>query len=229
MTLFPDEENRSLWHFDVLSSVVNNTEQINILFEAGSDRVIKRSRLSRGSGQRMKSYQYKDQYVLRERRNQTSDPALPPEEWPVSSTQEIPYPATKTDTVITSPYLLMLIAQKLQSLGPNKSREVLVLTDRNFYRVKLSSGRGIPIDVDYQVDGRSQVSGERETLAVSIQVSPEGRLSDDNDFSLLGLIGDIIIFFDSESQLPVQVLGQAPRIGKTGINLKAVTMRTAEK
>lgn len=223
----PDTEDETLWRLEVNSSVVSNSEDITALFEPGTERVVSRARLSRGSGQRMKSYQYDEQAVVRERRDRPSDSSIPPAKWPVSSQRTIRFPASAADTVVTSPYLLVLVAQRLQAEGPDKAREVLVHTDQNFYRARLTSGSGVPIDADYSVEGGGSVSGDRDTVAVSIQVSPEGELSDDDDFSLLGLTGNIIIFFDSESRLPLQVRGQAPRIGETGINLKSVAMRQA--
>jgi hypothetical protein len=104
-----------------------------------------------------------------------------------------------------------------------------VHTDLNFYRVRLTSGNGIPIDADYDVTGQGRVSGRRETLAVALQVTPEGTLAEDPDFSLLGLQGEIILFFDRSSGLPLQIRGIAPRIGTTGINLKSVTMRKSSQ
>jgi hypothetical protein len=224
-----DAEDDTLWNLDVESSVVSNSEQINTVFEPDTGKALSRARISRGSGQRMKSYRYDEESVLRERRNQPEDRSIPTDEWPVSSGTALAYPASMADTVLTTPYLLVLLAQQLQAEGLDKTREVLVLTDKNFYRVRMTSGRGIPIEADYEVRGKGQVRGPRDTVAVSIHANPEGELADDDDFSLLGLYGDIIIFFDSESRLPVQVRGQAPRIGETGINLKSVTMRQDEK
>jgi hypothetical protein len=79
--------------------------------------------------------------------------------------------------------------------------------------------------VDYEIIGQDSISGKRDTMAVALQVSPEGTLAEDNDFSLLGLKPEIILFFDSKTGLPIQIRGEAPRIGATAINLKAVTMR----
>lgn len=222
-------EDSAHWKMEVQSSVVNNSEEISIVFEPATGRVLNRARLSRGSGQRMKSYQYDEESVLRERRNRPSDSSVPPAKWPVSSQKTIPFPPAAADTVVTSPYLLVLLAHRLQAQGPDKTQDVLLLTDQNFYRARLTSGKGVPIDADYAVENQGNVSGTRDTVAVSIQASPEGQLSDDDDFNLLGLSGNIIIFFDKESRLPLQVRGQAPRIGETGINLKSVTMRQAGK
>jgi hypothetical protein len=65
-------------------------------------------------------------------------------------------------------------------------------------------------------------------VAVALQVNPEGELSDKADFSLLGLQDEIILFFDKNSGLPLQVRGVAPRIGATEIDLKSVTLRPAK-
>lgn len=226
LEVLPDPEDEGIWQLAVLSSVVSNSEQVEIAFDPATGDAISRARLSQGSGQRMKSYQYGEENVVRERRNQAR--GVPPEEWPVSSSKTIPYPATAADSVVTSPYLLILLAQRLQAQGLDKSQEVLVLTDQNFYRVRMTTGRGPAVEADYQVDGGSPVQGERETRAVAIQATPEGTLEDKEDFSLLGLQEDIIILFDAKSHLPLQVSGKAPRIGDTNISLKSVTMRPAK-
>jgi len=229
LEILPDKEDEQFWDLQVVSSVVGNSEQIDVVFDPANGRAHSRTRLSRGSGQRVKSYQYGDGSLLRERRDQPADPRIPPGQWPVSSEKTIAFPASAADTVVTSPYLLLFLAGQLQAQGPDKSLEALVHTDQNFYRARLTSGRGIPIEVDYTIDSGERVSGERATRAVAVQVHPEGELADSDDFSLMGLTGDIIIFFDSESGLPLQVRGIAPRIGETGINLRAVTMRRAQQ
>jgi hypothetical protein len=141
----------------------------------------------------------------------------------------VSYPTAASDAVVTEPYLLVLLAQRLQAQGPDKSMEVIVHTDLNFFSVRLTSGNGIPVNVDYAVTGQGVVSGSRETSAVALQVAPKGALAEDPDFSLLGLQGEIILFFDRSSGLPLQIRGVAPRIGPTAINLKSVTLRESRQ
>jgi hypothetical protein len=227
LEILPATDNKDLWELSALSSVVDNSEQIVVRFDPATGRAVTRSRLSRGKGQRFKSYEYKPDFILRERRNPVADSRVPPQDWPVSNSGQVPYPTAAKDTVLTEPYLLILLAQRLQAQGPDKSTDVLVQTDLNFYRVRMTSGNGIPIDANYTVTGQGQVSGRRETLAVALQATPEGALAEQPDFSLLGLQGDIILFFDRSSGLPLQIRGVAPRIGNTSINLKSVTMREA--
>ena len=226
VTAAPTDE--QYWELEASSSVVDNSEQVLLSIDPASGRVHKRSRLSQGRDQRLKSFDYQTGYILRERRDPGADPAVPPGEWPVSSSKKISYPASGPDNVVTNPYVLLLLAGRLQAQGPGASAEILVHTDLNFYRVRLTCGNGIPIAVDYQVTGAGSVSGKRDTLAVVLHVSPEGTLAEKTDFSLFGLHGEIILFFDRSSGLPLQVRGIAPRIGATEINLKSVTMRAAQ-
>ena len=229
ITAAPTDE--QYWELEASSSVVDNSEQVLLSIDPTSGRVHQRSRLSQGRDQRLKSFDYQADYILRERRERRdpgANPAVPPGEWPLSSSKKISYPASATDSVVTNPYVLLLLAGRLQAQGPGTSAEVLVHTDLNFYRVRLTCGNGIPITVDYQVTGDGSVSGKRDTLAVVLHISPEGTLEEKADFSLFGLYKDIILFFDRSSGLPLQVRGIAPRIGATEINLKSVTMRAAQ-
>ncbi len=229
LEILPAVDDKERWELHVLSSVVDNSEQIVVRFDPATGRVLTRSRLSRGKEQRIKSYQYEDDFIVRARQNPGTDPSMSPQEWPVANSGRVAIPAAASTIVLTEPYLLLFLAQRLQEQGPDKSMELIVHTDLNFYRVHLTSGNGIPINADYTVTGQGLVSGKRETLAVALRVTPEGTLADDDDFSLLGLQGEIIVFFDRSSGLPLQIRGAAPRIGATAINLKSVTMRQLQQ
>jgi hypothetical protein len=219
----PGDKNQHL-QFSASSSVVGNSEQVVLNVDPANGQAHTRSRLSRGKDQRLKTFDYQADHIVRERRNPVADPNTPPEQWPVASRKEIAYPPGASDNVVTDAYVLLLLADRLQA-GPEESAKVIVHTDLNFYEVNMTRGNGIPVEVDYQVTGGEKVSGKRDTRAVALQISPLGELAEKPDFSLLGLHGEIILFFDRDSGLPLQVRGTAPRIGPMEINLKAVTLR----
>ena len=112
---------------------------MTVNFDPATGGVNYRSRISSGKEQRMKSYQYEADFILRERRNAPENSTIPPGEWPVTNTKYVNYPASRGTTVVTTPYMLVLLAAQLQAQGPNHSMEVIVNTDINFYRVKLTS------------------------------------------------------------------------------------------
>ena len=173
LELLPIAEEEDLWELNISSSVVGNSEELSLDFEPNSGRMQKRMRLSKGKEQRLKSFEYQPDAIIRERRNPGSDPKTPPAEWPLASRISIDYPDSVDKLVVTNPHLLILLAQRLLAQGPGASREVLVHTDRNFYRVRMTSGNGIPIDARYGIVGQDSFSGRRDTMAVALQASPE--------------------------------------------------------
>jgi hypothetical protein len=104
-----------------------------------------------------------------------------------------------------------------------------VHTDHNFYLVILSRGEAREIEVNYQLNGQERVTGTQRAQQVRLQVSPLGPEEDKADFSLLGLSGDISLLLASDSGLPLQLRGVAPRIGETSIQLKTASLREPGK
>ncbi len=233
LELTASPEDKTLWQFEAVSAVPGNSEQVTMQLDPASGRLQRRERVSHGKqDSRLKSYVYADKHLLRERREprgqarsdaQNSDPSS----WALASQTKLFYPENKDRLVVTSPYLLIVIASHLQQKGPGASREVLVHTDENFYRATLTCGTGIPVQANYTLADGTTVTDTRETLGVAIKVEPAGSLVDKDDFSLLGLSGDLLIFFDRQNDLPLQLRGVAPRIGEKAINLKSVRMRSA--
>ncbi len=218
---------QAYWEFTATSSVPGNSEEVSMHFEPASGDLIHRDRLSKGKkDQRLKSFDYEADYILRERRNPGKDGATAPDEWPVTSSKRVRYPEAADDVVVTNSYLLLLLAERLQAEGPGATMEVLVHTDLNFYRARMTAGNGVPVSADFSIDGGKDTRGTRDTTAVALKVTPEGELADKDDFSVLGLSGEIILLFDRESGLPLQVRGTAPRVGDMAINLKSATLRT---
>ena len=144
----------------------------------------------------------------------------------MSSSKDIAYPPEATGKVVTDAYALLALAGRFQA-SDAKAAEVIVNTDFNFYRVRMTQSNENPsIKVSYQVeDTQAAVTGKRNTRAVALEIAPLGDQPDKYDFSLLGLNGDITILFDIDTDLPLQLRGTAPRIGDAEINLKRVTLR----
>ena len=216
------------WALSANSSVLDNSEEVFLLFSPTDGQALYRTRLSRGQNQRFKTFDYGENGVRRERRDPGQNAATTPEEWKISSIKEIAYPPLTNNKAVTDAYALVLLASQLLE-EPGQSLDVVVHTEFNFYTVKMTSSSGISINVDYEIDGVGKITGKRNTNAIKLKISPLGKPLEEPDFSLLGLHGYIIMFFDKESGVLLQLLGQAPRIGKTEINLKKVVLRTLQE
>lgn len=186
--------------------------------------LLHRSRFSSGKEKRLKSYHYLPKHITRKRHDPGEDESGLPQQWPVSSVVHIPYPKLAEGMVITDAYTLLLLASRFYE-GSEESAQVVVQTDFNFYRVVMRRGHDLSIPMKYQLSGNKEISGSRNTRSVNFSVQPLGTLPDDTDFSFLGLKGRIRLLFDRETGIPVQIRGDAPRIGSTTINLKKAILR----
>lgn len=222
--IMPDSDDPGQWRLTASSSVASNSEELVLELAAADGRARYRSRLSKGKNERYKTYEFLPGHILRVRRDPPADTTRPPSDWPVSSSREIPYPAAAAGLVVTDAYALLDLAGRFLA-SDAAAMEVAVNTEFNFYRVRMSRRDGPSIGVNYQVSGASAVTGKRPSRVVAIAVSPLGEQPDKPDFSLLGLGGEITVLFDESGDLPLQLRGDAPRIGKAEINLKAVTLR----
>ncbi|MEP6388677.1 MAG: hypothetical protein ABJ056_02035 [Halioglobus sp.] len=224
----PGSDVNPSWTLRLSSSVASNSEEITLTLDPASGRSIQRSRLSRGTKeQRYKAHEYMDDYVVRERRVPGSNPERPPAEWDLKSRMKIAYPNLE-GVPVSDPYFLLLLAGEFQD-ATEEYRNVLVNTDRNFFSVRMTHGTPSTTKLNYRVVGQSErVKGKRPTRAVSLDISPVEPLENNPDFSLLGLSGNITVLFDEASGIPVQLQGQAPRVGATKLNLKSVTLRPQE-
>ena len=219
-----DAANEQQWQLNAASSVLNSSEQVELTMDPRNGRVIQRSRLSSGKQQRHKTFDYLADHIVRVRRTPGDDPNQPAAEWPIKSSHDIAYPELANNTVVTDVYALLPLANHFQA-GSGESAEWLVLTDYNFYHVRMTHSADTTIPVDFQIAGGQRVTGTRDVRAITLQVNPQGPLVEKPDFSLLGLHGRITVLFDKELSMPVQLRGTAPKLGATEINLKTVTLR----
>lgn len=209
------------------SSIANNAETLSLRLDPASYRLLERSRLSQGRDQRYKAWTYAPGHILRERREPGRDATRPPAEWTLSSRREVPYPDAVDDLPVTGAYALLPLAGRFLA-GGSQSADVIVHTDLNFYRVRMTRGADSRIKADYRLLGENiEVSGSQDTRAVILRASPVGTPEDKPDFTLLGLNGEITVRFDALTGVPLQLQGRAPRIGAATINLKAVRMKAA--
>lgn len=227
LELAADGDKPGQWRLQADSSVASNSEQVELLLNAQDGRAVYRSRLSQGRDRRYKTYDFLPQYILRQRFDPAKGSELPPQEWPLSSSREVAYPASlPAETPVTDGYALLELAGRFLASGGD-SLEVAINTEFNFYLVKMTAVPTPAIEVSYRQAGLDQpVAGTRETRGVGLKISPLAE-PEKPDFSLLGLYGDITILFDRDGELPLQLRGTAPRVGAAEINLKAVTPREA--
>ena len=205
------------WRMIVDNSLEGMRETIDITLDCQQGSNLHRERVSQGRGQRLKSWEYDHSRVLRERREPPADPAsLPPQSWPVSSRIRIDVPEPAQSHAVTSPHALLAL---LDTLIDEPLDALIVHTDLNFYRLTV---RRTPQALDLGEDlgwGEEQLRGRRSVHRLFLRAYPLDGNPEADDFSFLGLSGEIVIDVDRQTRLPLRISGSAPRLGNTVLRL----------
>jgi len=215
-----------VWELTLHGSVASSSERENVLMTPETGALLERDRFTKGKNQRLKHYDYNKESVVRIRRQPASEPdaQLPPWEWPISSQKKLNRPSMSTCPVLTAIPSLLIFATKVPD-APGKRFSICVHSDHNFYRVTMAVKGEKKLAVNYTLgDTGKKVKAKKTATVIGLTVERVGNTAGESDFSLLGLSGSVSILLDREMGIPVQVRGQAPRMGKTEINLTAASL-----
>jgi hypothetical protein len=217
-----------VWELNILATVGSNEARLQLLMEPHSAAILQRDRFTIGrKNRRNKFYRYHDHGVSRVRQEPLREEVkLAPAQWSQSSLQEVRFPELPENSILTTPYALLLMVSTT-ALEIDQSAELFVHTDFNLYRVSLRRGKNSKLKTNYLwhgVDGKgSRYQEESEVETIELQVEPTSLAPDKPDFELMGLSGKVTILVDSERRVPLRIMGTAPRIGKTHLDLVVAT------
>jgi hypothetical protein len=202
---------------------MNNTGELDTWFDPKTLGVLQTRRLSQGKNSRLKTQRFLDNGVWRERLEpaegtQTRDTAG----WTSRSAALIPYPSHPDGgSPVLTPVMLVTRAAELVRAG-RKDSDQLVFTDTQLYHVRLATAPADSIDISFGlvVDGKERHVREiRPAQRVSVIPRLLGTAEEKEPFSLLELTGDIAIFIDTESGLPLRIQGSWMRVGTVPADL----------
>jgi len=212
-----------VWELQLHGSVSSSSERENVLMTPGSGALLERDRFTKGKNQRLKHYEYNEQTIVRIRREPGDGAAaqLPPWEWPVSNKKTLSRPSSQDCPVLTAIPSLLIFSSMVPE-APGQKLAICVHTDQNFYRVSMAVKGEDRLAVNYKLGkAGKKVKAKIAATVIALTVERVGNIDGGPDFSILGLSTPVFIMLDKATGLPVQVRGQAPRLGKTEINLIA--------
>ncbi len=82
-------------------------------------------------------------------------------------------------------------------------------------------------EVDYVEEsaaGERRISGQVETLEISLDGQPLDRQTEEGDFEFLGLRGDVRLYLDKTVRVPLQLSGRIKYVGKGNVRLRRVVL-----
>ena len=111
-------------------------------------------------------------------------------------------------------------------LAAGRPVEVCVFTRKALSRVELRVEATAELAVDYSERsprGARRRRGDIEALKLSIKARPVAADSGE-EFELLGLKGDVELYLDPATRIPVQVSGRLPGLGRVHVKLTEVEL-----
>ena len=212
------------------------TSSNRVWFDPQQGMVLGRIRLRRGKDDFQKKYRFTEQGVFRHRREPKNkkEATLSPEQWTDTKDTFYPYDPDHLGCAYITERSVLIYLVSAASLAPNAEPQSLcVFGLRRLHRVSLRA-QGIHslkvnyIEKDQQTETRQK--GTIEALKIAIETRPmESNLNDSEDFSILGLQKDIVIFIDARSHLPLQISGHIPGVGQADLKLDEVRIRSGSR
>jgi hypothetical protein len=186
-----------------------------------------RVRLRRGEDDFKKMYRFTDQGVFRHRiePKDKQEAALDPEKWTAIKDSFYPYDLTRLEcSGVTEPSILIYIINAAAISKINDPLSLCAFGKRQLHRVTVQREGTYPVSANY-IEKRQQDEirkAERvSAIKIAVKVEPlESDLNTVENFSFMGFRNDIFIYIDPASQLPVQVSGNIPTVGKTYLKLR---------
>jgi hypothetical protein len=190
--------------------------------------VLGRLRLRLGKDDFKKSYRFTRQGVFRHRLEPENkkEASLKPEKWSDSLDTFYPYSPVQSGCVnVTDRLLLVYIASAVGMQEGSQPLSVCVFGKRSLFRVRLKPIGIQSIKSDF-TEVNQQTENRRKGKLDALKVDFDVRLmaSDpkiDENFSFLGLRDNISIYIEPETNLPIQIRGDIPSVGKAILNLQS--------
>ena len=187
-----------------------------------------RIRLRRGKDDFEKTYRFTRQGVFRHRQEPKNkqEASLKPEKW--TDTLDTFYAYTLTQTGcpnVTDRLLLVYIASAAGMQASSQPLSVCVFGKRKLFQVRLKPAGNQSLKSDFteinpQTETRRQ--GTLNALKIDFEIQPLASESGiDENFSFLGLRDNISILIEPATNLPIQIRGDIPSVGKAVLNLQS--------
>lgn len=202
-----------------------------IWFDAQTGAVLQRDRIRPGKKGVRKIYRFAGNGALRfrlepEGRNEASGS---PDNWTRIKESFYPYDLAGTGCrFVSDPALLLYFVSLADFPLRGEKRSYCMFFDDALYEVHLEPAGTESLELNYTVRKQgsdSRVEGKRDVAGLALRIKPLTKGADTEDFELLELRGDIKLYVDEVTRLPVQIRGQRRGIGELSIRLQNAVVR----
>jgi hypothetical protein len=231
-TLSPDP-NKITVHYMVDSIFKPPVTTINqVWFNPKDATALGRIRLRRGNDDFKKVYRFTDQGVFRHQQEPRDQQEIlkQPDKWTDAKESFYAYNLDQLGCPnVTERLVLIYIISTAELSKSMQPLSFCVFGRRQLFHVRLKPEGFHSLKFDFiekKQHGDIRRRGKVEALKITLEVQPlASDLKKVEDFSFLGFQEDITIFIDPLSNLPIQLSGKIPMVGKVTIKLHEVRLR----
>ncbi len=211
------------------SDLLGRHSQTRMWFSAMTGTGLRSLRLETGKRNRFKDYEFVGKGVHVFRRNPVKgEEGLSPGRWSEVSQEFLAYPDPgKLGCRLTDPAVLLYAASVGDLFRAGDEIALFVLSKGHFFRVVLAHGGRCEVGVDYiQVKGGAEekVHGQQKAHRILVKPNPWSGTQEGKAFSMLGLQGELELFVDEKTRVPLLVTGEIKLIGDVKIQLRRAVL-----
>ena len=207
------------------SSVLGRKSIEKLWFDPHAATTLQRYKLRHGSKAYDKTQRFTDLGVLSRRRSPADDSearALPGAGW--SKVRETWYaapPEARGCALLADPTLLFYLFSA-HDWSAGRALRLCVFSNKSFSRLQVRPAGQQNLAVDY-LDTGTRKQGDLEALRVELRSQSLG--TDGRAFELMGLEGDVDLFLDPATGIPVEIRGRMSKLGSVEVRLAVVRRR----
>jgi hypothetical protein len=153
--------------------------------------------------------------------------SLPHAQWTDRSDDLRLFPADAAGATIAEPVALLYAIGAAPLEKPGDQLELFAVIRKQVFRVRAEVGNPKEIKIDYKEHSSTGTARRKgKTTPLRVLVRGEGlNPDDDEEFGFLGLRGDIEVYLQPETRVPLRLTGAMKVIGKVAFHLREVSLR----
>jgi len=185
----------------------------------------------RGFKDSEKTYRFTDKGIFRVAKKPIGKDEImqPPERWSASNEEFYPYDSEKKDCVnITAPIPVIYLISALKISDFEKPVTICVFNKKKTVYLDIQKEPSEAFQLNHiEVKGDKAIHKNTSILAEVLSLKARSISSGQaiDDFTLVGLQGDLRIYIDSESRTPVQLRGDYKSFGEIKLNLRQMVYK----
>ncbi len=227
-----DPEGAEVLYLTIATKLLGRESQLSMWFDPLDGAAFQRVALESGKKakrNRHRTNRFTSNGVYRlGRRPEEKEVGLPHEQWTRTSESFERYSNSLAPGArVTEPAALLYILSASDLSSKGDSVCVYVFSKGHVMLVEMVVHGNSQIKVDYieeSAAGERRVSGQVETLEISLDGQALDRQTEEGDFEFLGLRGDVRLYLDKTLRVPLQLSGTIKYAGKGNFRLRRVVL-----